>query len=407
MAPTSDARPSLVLIGEPLVSRDAVQLKFISSVAQALASSFRVSIATTYVTPEARLRLEALGVPVIAPDSDHYWINRLLKHTGLRTESTLWTEAWIRESLFGRNRKLLARLLDGHRFDFVVNTTNTSALRSDVWWIQGPPLHVTLESMLSRDGRSSRPLWFLCKLVQWFDDQTTERLYSSGKVAVAASNYVRQFYEQSGLEVRATIYNLSDLSGFRPLPRDGEPPYVLAYIGKETEIDTLFRLASEGIRVVGFGGKLVPGIRPDQFRDAIDFRGRVDHDLLVSLYSGAEFTVFPFTNEPFGYVPVESMACGTPVLTYGKEGPAETVVNGETGWLVHSREEFVRKASALWHGFDRLRFSAKAVWRAAQFRPETQARVLINLLLNQGGISDASGRSPSAWAPELTRSASH
>lgn len=407
MGPSSDARPSLVLIGEPLVSRDAVQLKFISSVARALASSFRVSIATTYVTPEVRDRLEALGVPVIAPDSDHYWINRLLKHAGLRTESTLWTEAWIRESLFGRNRKLLARLLEGHRFDFVVNTTNTSALRSDVWWIQGPPLHVTLESMLSRDGRSSRPLWFLCRLVQWFDDQTTERLYSSGKIAVAASNYVREFYEQSGMEVRATIYNLSDLSGFRPLPRDGEPPYVLAYIGKETEIDTLFRLASAGIRVVGFGGKLVPGIRPDQLRDAIDFRGRVDHDLLVSLYSGAEFTVFPFTNEPFGYVPVESMACGTPVLTYGKEGPAETVVNGETGWLVHSREEFVRKASALWHGFDRLRFSAKAVWRAAQFRPETQARVLINLLLNPDGISEGSGRSPSSWAPELTRSASH
>lgn len=400
--PPSGVRPSLVLISEPLVSRDAVQLKFISSVARALTGSFRVSIASTYVTSEARERLETLGFSVIAPDHDHYWINRFLRHVGLRSEATLWTEAWIRESLFGRNRKLLARLLEQRRFDFVVNATNTAALQSDVWWIQGPPLHVTLQSMLSRDGRSSGPLWLLCKLVKWFDDQTTARLRTSGKIAVAASNYVRQFYEQCGMEVRATIYNLSDLSGFRPLPRDGEPPYVLAYIGKETEIDTLFRLASEGIRVVGFGGKLVPGMRPDQIRDAIDFRGRVDHDLLVSLYSGAEFTVFPFTNEPFGYVPVESMACGTPVLTYGKEGPAETVVNGETGWLVHSREEFVKKASALWHGFDRLRFSAKAVWRAAQFKPETQARVLVNLLLNPGGVSDPNGRGSSAWSPELS-----
>ena len=395
----SGARPSLVLISEPLASSDAVQLKFVSSVARALTTSFRVSVASTYVAPEARKRLEALGFPVIAPDHDHYWINRLLRHAGLRSESTLWTEAWIREALFGRNRKLLVRLLEGYRFDFVVNTTNTSALKSDVWWVQGPPLHVTLESMLSRDGRRSGPLWLLCQLVRWFDDQTTARLYSTGKIAVAASNYVRQFYEQCGMEVRATIYNLSDLSGFRPLPRDGEPPYVLAYIGKETEIDTLFRLASEGIRVVGFGGKLVPGMRPEQLRNTIDFRGRVDHDLLVSLYSGAEFTVFPFTNEPFGYVPVESMACGTPVLTYGKEGPAETVVNGETGWLVHSRDEFVRKASTLWHGFDRLRFSAKAVWRAAQFKPETQARALANLLLNPSGISDSSGRPSAGYVP--------
>lgn len=387
----SDARPSLVLLSEPLAFSAAVQLQFVSSVARALTSSFRVSIASTYVTHEARKQLEALGFPVIAPEQDHYWINRMLKQLGLRSEATLWTEAWIREAFFGRNRRLLARLLKGYHFDYVVNSTSTAALRSDVWWIQGFPLHVTVESMLSRDGRSPRSLWLLCKLVRWFDDQLTARLYATGRITVAGSNYVRHVYEQSGFEVRATIYSLSDMSRFRPLPREGEPPYVLAYIGKETEIDTLFRLASEGIRVVGFGGKLVPGMRPDQLRNTIDFRGRVDHDLLVSLYSGAEFTVFPFTNEAFGYVPVESMACGTPVLTYGKQGPAETVINGETGWLVHSREEFVRMAAALWRGFDRLRFSAKALSRAAQFKPENQARILVDLLLNPSRPTEPNG----------------
>ena len=393
-APTR--RPSLVIIAEPMVSSDAVQVKFVSAVARALSDSFSVTIASAYATREARKRLNELGFSVLAPAQDHFWVNRWLKRVGLRSEATLWTEAWLRESLFGRNRRLLTRLLEERHFDFVVNTTNTVAMPSDVWWIQGPPLHVTLESMLQREGRSSGPLWLLCQVVRWFDDQTIDRLYSSGRIAVAASNYVRSFYEQNGMEVRATIYNLSDLSGFRPLPRDGEPPYVLAYIGKETELETLYQLANRGIRVVGFGGKLVPGMRPDQLRAAIDFKGRVDHDDLVALYSGAEFTVFPFTNEPFGYVPVESMACGTPVLTYGKEGPAETVVNGETGWLVHSRDEFVRKASSLWHGFDRLRFSAKAVWRASEFKPEIQARMLANLLLDPVGRSDSKNRAGSS-----------
>ncbi len=389
-APTR--RPSLVIIAEPMVSSDAVQVKFVSAVARALSESFNVSIASAYATREARKQLNELGFSVLAPAQDHFWVNRWLKRLGLRSEATLWTEAWLRESLFGRNRRLLSRLLEERHFDFVVNTTNTVAMPSDVWWIQGPPLHVTLESMLQREGRSSGPLWLLCQVVRWFDDQTIDRLYSSGRIAVAASNYVRSFYEQNGMEVRATIYNLSDLSGFRPLPRDGEPPYVLAYIGKETELETLYQLANRGIRVVGFGGKLVPGMRPDQLRAAIDFKGRVDHDDLVALYSGAEFTVFPFTNEPFGYVPVESMACGTPVLTYGKEGPAETVVNDETGWLVHSRDEFVRKASSLWHGFDRLRFSAKAVWRASEFKPEIQARMLASLLLDPVGRSESKKR---------------
>ncbi|WP_054857872.1 glycosyltransferase [Vulcanisaeta sp. JCM 16159] len=71
---------------------------------------------------------------------------------------------------------------------------------------------------------------------------------------------------------------------------------------------------------------------------------------MVKLYANAKFTVFPFIHEPFGYVPVESMACGTPVLTYGKQGPGETVINNETGWLVDNPGEFVRLAVKLWEG---------------------------------------------------------
>jgi len=42
---------------------------------------------------------------------------------------------------------------------------------------------------------------------------------------------------------------------------------------------------------------------------------------LIDLYSNALFTLFTFTHELFGYVLVESMACGTSVLTYNRQGP--------------------------------------------------------------------------------------
>jgi glycosyltransferase involved in cell wall biosynthesis len=74
----------------------------------------------------------------------------------------------------------------------------------------------------------------------------------------------------------------------------------------------------------------------------------VSREELLSLYSNALFTAFPFTNEPFGSVPLESISCGTPVLTYNKQGPSETLVNGETGWLVNSSDEFVSKAVDIW-----------------------------------------------------------
>ncbi len=58
--------------------------------------------------------------------------------------------------------------------------------------------------------------------------------------------------------------------------------------------------------------------------------------------------MFTFTHEPFGYIPVESMACGTPTLTYDMQGPSESVVDGYTGWLVRNDDEIVHKAVNLW-----------------------------------------------------------
>jgi glycosyltransferase involved in cell wall biosynthesis len=76
--------------------------------------------------------------------------------------------------------------------------------------------------------------------------------------------------------------------------------------------------------------------------------GRISASQLVDAYSNALFTLFTFTHEPFGYIPVESMACGTPTLTYNVQGPSESVIDGHTGWLAKNDEEIVYKAVKLW-----------------------------------------------------------
>jgi UDP-glucose:tetrahydrobiopterin glucosyltransferase len=38
--------------------------------------------------------------------------------------------------------------------------------------------------------------------------------------------------------------------------------------------------------------------------------------------------------EAFGNVAIEALACGVPVISYARGGPAEIVINGKTGWLV-------------------------------------------------------------------------
>ena len=58
--------------------------------------------------------------------------------------------------------------------------------------------------------------------------------------------------------------------------------------------------------------------------------------------------MFPGT-EDFGIVPVEAMACGKPVLAYGKGGALETVIDGVSGLFF--REQTV---ASLNHGVDML-----------------------------------------------------
>ncbi|GAB6944938.1 glycosyltransferase family 4 protein [Vulcanisaeta sp. JCM 14467] len=180
-------------------------------------------------------------------------------------------------------------------------------------------------------------------------DSTYHRALSLSKYVIANSRYSAESVESRGVRVHAVINPPIDTEFFKPTPNPSQD-YVLTYVGKETQFSVLRAIADAGVKLVAFGSK-VPWL-PRWFtrHRNIDYRGRVSDEELVKLYANARFTVFPFTHEPFGYVPVESMACGTPVLTYNKQGPGETVINNETGWLVSNPDELVKMAVRLWEG---------------------------------------------------------
>jgi len=58
-------------------------------------------------------------------------------------------------------------------------------------------------------------------------------------------------------------------------------------------------------------------------------------DELVHLYNRARATVCAQVLEPFGLVPLESMACGTPVVAIAEGGLRESLTDGQTGLLVN------------------------------------------------------------------------
>lgn len=62
------------------------------------------------------------------------------------------------------------------------------------------------------------------------------------------------------------------------------------------------------------------------------FAGRQDD--LVPYYRSADIMVHAAERESFGLAIVEGMACGLPVIASAAAGPAETIIDGETGALV-------------------------------------------------------------------------
>ena len=69
---------------------------------------------------------------------------------------------------------------------------------------------------------------------------------------------------------------------------------------------------------------------------------------LAVLYSRADVTVCASRLEPFGLTPLESMACGTPVVAVAQGGFRETVVDGVNGFLVD------RDSAGVSHGIARI-----------------------------------------------------
>ncbi|MFA5800189.1 MAG: glycosyltransferase [Candidatus Peribacteraceae bacterium] len=61
----------------------------------------------------------------------------------------------------------------------------------------------------------------------------------------------------------------------------------------------------------------------------VQFLGYVPHEELKKLYADARATIFP-GDEDFGLVPLESLACGTPVIAFRAGGALETLTEGDT-----------------------------------------------------------------------------
>jgi len=320
----------IAVITDPVMSLSA-SLRPALFVAKVLHDAgFHTTLLAPYISPRLR---ETLGKYV---DELHF-----LKIPLLYSGSLAVFEAWLRSFIY--------KLDTVQRDTIVLNFSSTLKVKSSVYYGQGP-ISSALDDMHVEMPNQYKYLYkFFAPIIKKLDVKFISYIRENTRLFVANSKYSAKLYRTLGVYVDGIIYPPLNTEHFKPITSNPSSDYVLTYFGKETKFSIVRKIADLGIKIKAFGGK-APYIPNYVLKhENIDYLGRIPNRDLVSLYSNALYTLFPFTHEPFGYVPVESMACGTPVLTYNKQGPSETVVHGVTGWLVDSDEELIEVALKIWN----------------------------------------------------------
>lgn len=178
----------------------------------------------------------------------------------------------------------------------------------------------------SRERRPDRRLHDA--VVRWVDHYVC--------VSEAAAAYLRSDYQREAVVCPGGI----DLEAFRPGPRRSGTPVLLFPADASEErknlpllLEAVAEMRRRGTAVelwMAGPGKQEPVVAaaPALAREAAVALGAVAPDGMADLYPRAWVTVLPARAEAFGLVLVESLACGTPVVSLDEGGPVEIVSPG-------------------------------------------------------------------------------
>jgi glycosyltransferase involved in cell wall biosynthesis len=259
-----------------------------------------------------------------------------------------------------RLQRQIARRIDANGYDvvYVHHCQYSQAplllqflLTPSVYFCQEPPRSVTEPPVprpyteLSRMQRIGNCLDPLPSLYRGVIRRLDRKSVLAASLVLANSAYSREsLYRTYGILSRVCYLGV-DVEKFRPLgldrgrfvlsvgaltPRKGfdflirslalvevakRPPLlIVSNFANEPEHDYLLELSRElGV--------------------AVEFRVRIPDEQLVCLYNRARLTLYAPIMEPFGFVPIESMACGTPVVGVREGGVRESIVDSSTGRL--------------------------------------------------------------------------
>ena len=149
------------------------------------------------------------------------------------------------------------------------------------------------------------------------------------------------------VEIQGIVYPPIDTTIFQPTSKKTKKEITL-YLGShlgDTKRDFVHKIVenvkTDGYFINLFGNAKVATEIMKKDSAFSSYYSNIDDSDLAQMYSRSKLTVCPQKWEQFGQVPVESMACGTPVLAFNCMGFQETI-NASTGWLANNEAEFLQ-----------------------------------------------------------------
>jgi glycosyltransferase involved in cell wall biosynthesis len=273
-------------------------------------------------------------------------------------------QLWADLIRFDRASKDVAQLIDREGFDLMFASVGgyTEAplplrhARTRSAYYCHEPMRLLYEPAIARPYNTRRrKLWikaFYGTLIRRWDREGTRR---AG--AVIANSHYCKGYAARAYGVGAMVnYPGVDTDAFQPAGAAREP-FVLS-VGELLPtkgfdwairaVGTIAKSARPSLVIVGNRAQPEEETYLRETAAAQDvtlvIHERASDVELKRLFRTASAFVFTPHLEPFGLAPVEAMASGTPVVAVNEAGPAETVVDGETGFLCQREPEELGEA---------------------------------------------------------------
>lgn len=183
------------------------------------------------------------------------------------------------------------------------------------------PLRIAYDSHISDISNIKFPKNFYefvnRKIRKWIDLEN----FKNASIILANSNYSKEFIEKSYGKSAEVCYLGVDTNLFKPLSVNKSID--ILFIGND---DRAYKLLNESLKLFKIKPKLHAIFR--------DKKTNITDKELVEIYNNSKVLVALNQNEPFGLIPLEAMACGTPVVAVGEGGYRESVLDKKTGFLV-------------------------------------------------------------------------